>query len=158
MPKRSTRSKKKNKLYSSDTNSNNGSLDCSVNSEISNTSEEDSNNDLQELKNELNSQLNELVFYKIEMPSSSSNKKIISCVEKILEIYNKIYNDNYKNKEKNEDNNMPLDENLKKTFSDLSELERKENSLTEKNSVKKSCVKNFNTFEVNNKFNIFILL
>ena len=150
MPKRSTRSKKKNKLYSSDTNSNNGSLDCSVNSEISNTSEEDSNNDLQELKNELNSQLNELVFYKIEMPSSSSNKKIISCVEKILEIYNKIYNDKYKNKEINEDK-MPLDENLKITSSDLSDIEKKNDLNIEKNvQGKKFCVKNFSTFEVNN--------
>lgn len=91
MPKRSTRTRRNNKIYSSENISSNEESESSFDSEDSDCSEEDSNDELQELKSELYSQLNELVFYKIEMPSSSSNKKIILCIEKIIEIFNKIY-------------------------------------------------------------------
>jgi len=47
-----------------------------------------------ELRKQLKAELNELVFYKIEMPSASSNKKIISCIERIIEIINIISNSN----------------------------------------------------------------
>jgi len=176
MPKRSTRSRRKNKLYSFENNSNKESLESSF-SEISNSnspSENESNDELQELKNELNSQLNELVFYKIEMPSSSSNKKIISCIEKIHEIFNKIYNENtqiqkntLKNKNDNVDDDtkiqMLLEENInmnmKITSSDLSDLEKKENLNFDKNrKEKKMNLKSFNTFEVMKNFILFLLI
>lgn len=41
-----------------------------------------------ELRKQLKTELNELVFYKIEMPSASSNKKIILCIDRIIDIIN----------------------------------------------------------------------
>jgi len=54
-------------------------------------------NERLKLRKQLKAELNELVFYKIEMPSASSNKKIISCIERIIEIINVISSANEHN-------------------------------------------------------------
>lgn len=152
MPKITTRSRRNSKFSPIKNSENFGDLNSSYNSEISNSSSENSNDELQELKNELNSQLKELVFYKIEMPSSSSNKKIITCIEKILEIFNKIFNgqneedSEIKKKEKEIKQNNKDENNLKITSLNLAELENEENK---NQNQKKINLNNFSTFEVN---------
>ena len=150
MPKRSTRSRRKNRLYYSENNSINAdSSSNSNNSEESKSSSEEVQNDENILRNQLKSQLNELVFYKIEMPSSSSNKKIISCIEKILDIFNEIYDFYDKKKEGKINSNIKgiCDDNFKRYSSNLSDYEKKEN-LEKNKKADRIDLKKFNTFEV----------
>lgn len=202
MPKRSTRSRRNNKKYSSSSSSssspskfssekedeiekkqknnssnsnNNNSIESSYNNsqEISEESSEDSIDEFQDLKEELNSQLNELVFYKIEMPSSSSNKKIISCIEKIIEIFNQIYQeisegdindidvDNLDKKFEENEDNINLSNKITSEISDLdkNEKEKEKEKEMEKNNEKKEGFFNVNNKENNNQnekyFNTF---
>lgn len=85
----------------------------------------------------MKAQLNELVFYKIEMPSASSNKKIIFCIERIIEIINIISNANI-NCEEN-DKQLP-NCNPNKSNNDADDHS--------KDDLKKAKFKDFNFYEV----------
>lgn len=153
MPKRSTRSRRNSKFSPvKNSNSDNQSSESIYDSDISNSSSDESIDELKELKNDLNSQLKELVFYKIEMPSSSSNKKIITCIEKILDIFNSIFKDKLEDNEFDNINQITAnkEENLKVTSHTLAELEKKDSS-DKKNKIKNKKpidLNNFSTFEV----------
>lgn len=94
-------------------------------------SDEAENEEL-ELRKQLKTELNELVFYKIEMPSASSNKKIILCIDRIIEIINIISN--------------------KSSTVNYSRINYTPNSSTRSNEnkeAKKQKFKDFNFYEVN---------
>lgn len=99
VPKRSSRARRKNKLFFSEEENSSGKEsgdEAEKDSNESDCSSDSGENEEIELRKQLKAQLNELVFYKIEMPSASSNKKIISCIERIIEIINVIANANHK--------------------------------------------------------------
>jgi len=96
-------------------------------------SDESEKDDIQ-LKKQLKAELNELVFFKIEMPSASSNKKIISCIEKIIEIINTMTSTDKKRDKK---------DNVNAT-NDLKLQENKENKINK--------FRDINIYEVNLKF------
>lgn len=92
------------------------------NSNKSDCSSDEGEHEELELRKQLKTELNELVFYKIEMPSASSNKKIISCIERIIEIINIITkkNNNPEQKENSYFNNENKQEEIKRyKFKDL---------------------------------------
>ena len=138
MPKRSARCRRKNPLFYSVNNSiENESLNEEQNKLNEDSENDEENEEEAQLKKLLISQLNELVFYKIEMPSSSSNKKIISCIDRILEIINSI----------NHKNNQDI---LNHTFNEESKIKDM------KKNIKNTKFRILNIYEVKNLNLLFL--
>jgi hypothetical protein len=66
-----------------------------LSSESSHSSSCESCSEDEDLQSELKNKINELVFHKIELPSSSSNKSIINTLDAISALINKIHCDDF---------------------------------------------------------------